>query len=115
MIKAKDHPALFDGGMMRVGGYADKVAAQGPPLQSVPLRARRSAPGLGEYVETGVFGEVAISAEYATEAEARTAGYTFDAAAYARDRFGGIEPPAWKVLARDTDFVHKTYCIVEGK
>lgn len=100
---------------LTAGGYADRVAAKGPPLQSAPFQARRSAPGLGEYVETGVFGEVVISAEYATEAEARAAGYTFDAAAYARDIFGGIEPPSWKVLARDTDFVHKSYCIVEGK
>ena len=92
---------------MTAGGYADRVAALGPPLQS--------APGLGEYVETAIFGEVVISAEYATEAEARAAGYTFDVAAYARDRFGGIEPPRWKVLAKDTDFTHKIYCVVEGK
>lgn len=97
---------------MRVGGFTpETVPSSAPPA---PPQARRSVPGLGEYVETGVFGEVAISEEYATEAEARAAGYTFDAAAYARDQFGGIEPPRWKVLAKDTDFVHKSYCIVEG-
>lgn len=99
--------------MMRVDGFTpETVPSSAPPA---PLQARRSAPGLGEYVETGVFGEVAISEEFATEAEARAAGYTFDAAAYARDIFGGIEPPAWKVLAKDTDFTHKVYCVVEGK
>lgn len=91
---------------MTADGYADKVAALWPLL--------RSAPGLGEYVETGIFGAVVISEVYATEAEARRAGYCYDAAAYRVNAFGAREPVPYKVLARWTDFTHKIYCVVEG-
>lgn len=49
---------------------------------------------------TAIFGEVEICGEYQDEAEARAAGYVFDAHAYRVNAFGSIEPVSWKVLAR---------------
>ena len=63
---------------------------------------------------TAIFGEVEIGDVYASEAEARAAGFVFDAAAYEVNAFGGREAPKYKVLARWTDFVHKEYAKVEG-
>jgi hypothetical protein len=69
----------------------------------------------GETVDTAIFGRVRISEAYGTEAAARAAGYTYDAAVYRVNAFGSREPVPWKVLARWTDFTHKEYCAVEPR
>ena len=62
--------------------------------------------GEGEIVRTAIFGEVALLEVYDSEAEARRAGYCYDA-----HIAGGDWPYAgWKVLARSTDFVHREFC-----
>jgi len=54
-------------------------------------------------VQTAIFGEVEICGEYQDEAEARAAGYVFDAHAYRVNEFGGKEPVGYKVLVRNVD------------
>lgn len=66
-------------------------------------------------VMTGIFGEVEIREVFEDELEARAAGYVYDGAAYRVNDFGAVEPVSWKVLARDTDFVHKDYALIKRR
>ena len=96
-------------GVDRVKGKGRRVKVDSPSTLTLqPSTSLR----VGDTVKTSLFGAVTISEVYASEAEARAAGYVFDAAAYIRNAFGGREAPKYKVLARWTDFVHKEYCVV---
>ena len=63
-------------------------------------------------VQTAIFGEVEICGEYQDEAEARAAGYVFDAHAYRVNVFGGIEPVSFLVLARAESETEWSYCLI---
>ena len=55
----------------------------------------------GDMVDTAIFGRVPLLEVFDDEAEARAAGYYYDGHASGADR---------KVLARDTDHVHREFC-----
>ena len=62
------------------------------------------------FEDTAIFGRVEILETFDDEAAARAAGYHYDAHAFAVNDRGAIETVPYKVLARDTDFIHREYC-----
>ena len=64
------------------------------------------------HCDTMIFGKVEIAEEFESELEAREEDYYYDAHAYYRNVFGGVEPVSWKVLAKSISETSWRFCKV---
>lgn len=90
---------------------AEEPADDAPLSPFLGLDAETVVIHPGNLMMTAIFGAVTIDEVFDSEADARAAGYAYDG-----HLIGGDWPwTYWKVLARNSDFVHREYAAAKVK